>query len=148
MNCSTGSGPTAQHWCAGERDVLDSEELRVTLDAGDSGDELVSSDSSGSDDDGERAAAKYETMVETYLDRQYESYLQRKHARDAIKAEKQRRARLGVAGVGDGARRHCSTLPTAAGTHYRAFLEPSAPLATSRFSRRLCDAGPPGTVRA
>lgn len=92
-------------WHAGERDVLDSEELRVTLDAGDSGDELVSSDSSGSDDDdgGERAAAKYEAMVETYLDRQYESYLQRKHARDAIKAEKQRRARLGDAGIGDGA---------------------------------------------
>lgn len=80
--------------------MLDVDELRTTLDAGDSGDELVSTDGSSSDDDdGERAAAKYEAMVETYLDRQYESYVQRKHARDAIKAEKQRRARLGEAGM-------------------------------------------------
>lgn len=87
---------------AGERDVLDVDEVRHMLDAPDSGDELASVDGSSSDDDGEKADARYEGMVEEYLDRQYESYLQRRHARDAIKAEKQKRSRLAEAGI-DGA---------------------------------------------
>jgi nitroreductase len=88
---------------AGDADALDAETVAATLEAPNSDSELASSDSEadnayGSDEEA-AAAAAYDAKVEQQLDNAYESYLQRRHARDAIKAEKHKRSRLRDAGA-------------------------------------------------
>lgn len=95
---------------AGDADALDADTVAATLDAPNSDSELVTSDSDdggvwGSDEEA-AAAAAYDTRVEQQLDNAYESYLQRRHARDAIKAEKQKRSRMQDTGVALIARMH------------------------------------------
>jgi hypothetical protein len=88
---------------AGDADALDAETVAATVDAPNSDSELVSSDSEAEDaygsDEEAAAAAAYDAKVEQQLEDAYESYLQRRHARDAIKAEKLKRTRLRDAGA-------------------------------------------------
>lgn len=89
---------------AGDADALDADTVAATLEAPNSDSEMASSESEdeqdpyGSDEEA-AAAAAYDANVEKQLDDAYESYLQRRHARDAIKAEKQKRSRLRDAGA-------------------------------------------------
>ena len=83
----------------GDTEALDADTVAATLDAPNSDSELATSDGSASEQDEEAASAAYDAAVERQLDDAYESYLQRRHARDAIKAEKRKRTRLSEAGA-------------------------------------------------
>jgi hypothetical protein len=76
--------------------------VAALLDTVDSDDESASSaeasdDSDGADDDED--ALRYEGMVEDYLDRSYQAYLERHHARDANQVQKAKRKRLAADGA-------------------------------------------------
>jgi hypothetical protein len=90
-------------WCAaGEVDALDEADVGNILEAPDSEDELVSS--SDSDADSDEDALRYEEMVDRYMDNAYQAYLERHHARDANRVERNKRKRL----FSDGAPCRCS----------------------------------------
>lgn len=75
--------------------------MAALLDAPDSEDELIEAPvaTGGGSDSEEEAALRYEAMVDEYLDRSYQTYLERQHAREANKVERQKRKRLADAGA-------------------------------------------------
>ena len=96
--------------CAGDADALNERDVAALLDTIDSADESASSRDEGDGaedastdvddvDDDDDDALRYEAMVDDYLDRSYQTYLERHHARDANQLERTKRKRLAADGA-------------------------------------------------